>query len=304
MRLVPLILALALSACASKPKLPDTGPGGTGQLPIPAASDASDDRVVAFIDGRPILWRDVTEHAMTAGGKQLIDEYIRWKLRHDVSRKLGVANTPDEIRARAKSIVEFARKSQGDAKVDAALKERGLTEAQYVETFVADPLFGERLIVEKTFTYALLTLPSIEIDTVSFTDEGEAREFVERVRDTKDFDDASRTVRGSLRLWPRRRMARGYFPATLAHLEERLLAMAAGDVTGVERTPGNAVVVLRVAAKHEASTATYDALRGTVMEELLRSPPGEEQIKTWLDRLFRGSKIQYEDRYTSRDKVR
>ncbi len=99
MRLLPLSLALALAACASKPKLPDPGPGATSQQPIPTVADASDERVVAFLDGRPITWRDVTEHAMIAGGKQLIDEYIRWRLRHDVSKKLGVTNTPEDIRA-------------------------------------------------------------------------------------------------------------------------------------------------------------------------------------------------------------
>lgn len=308
MRLL-VILPVALAACAS-PRPPSAVPGpATTEQVIPAGPQTGDEHIVALLDGQPVTWRQVAEHAMEAGSRRLIDEYIYWKLRRNKIRELGITSTPEELRARAGLIVEQARKAQGDEKVQEALKREGLTEQQYVARFAEDPLFAERLAVEKAFVYTLLSEPTVEVDTIAFVDDEDAGAFAAEVRDGTPFARAAEALprvqtRNRVAQWPRRRLARRFAPSTIAHLEEKLFSMKEGETTGVERTPNNLAIVAHIAKVHPASSAPYAQVRGEIMEEVLHSPPGEEQITMWMDRLFRGSKIHYEDRGSKGNKIR
>ncbi|MBI2930177.1 MAG: hypothetical protein HYY16_00880 [Planctomycetes bacterium] len=294
MRRALLTLPILLAACASRPALPSET-----MVPPPASkadpSQARDQQVLALIDGHPVTWRQVADHAMTLNGRQLTDQYIAWSLRQEVIRSLSLSNTTEELRARARTLVEQARQSQGDERLQTVLRERGLTETEYVERFVADPLFGERLLAEKAVTITLLTEASAEVDIVTFANEQDATDFVAQIQAGTPFAQAARSekTRGRVTAWPRRRIVRGFLPSTMAHIEEKVLSMKAGETTGVERTLTQVAFVAHVVASTPASIAP--PARERVMEEILRAPPGDDEIKMWTDRLFRRSKIFYED---------
>ncbi len=300
-----LLLGLLAAACGGPRREPTRpAPAPTTEQVVPAGPQSKDDHVVAFVNGRPVTWRQVAERAMNLGGRQLIDQYVHWMLRQDFLRTNGISSTPADLRARAKGIVDQARRTQGDAKVDAALKQEGLTEAQYIDRFVADPLFAERFLTELALVYAMFVEATIEVDTVAFTEEADAEGVASRLKNGADLARAveglGSTTRGRIVQWPRRRVARGYLPSSMAHLEQRLFAMKEGESTGLERTPGNLLIIARIASVHPAAAAPFAQVRDRVMEEILRSPPGDEQIRLWTERLFRGSKIQYEERYSQR----
>jgi len=293
-------VSLLTAGCASRPDLPPDLTGETAQTEVPAGPTGQDRRVVAFVNGEPVTWRQVADRAMTLSGRDLIDQYIAAKLREDVLRRNAIANTPDDLRARAEAIVAAARRTQGDERVNAALREQGLTEAQYVQRFVDDPLFAERLLTEKAVVFTLLSEPTIDVEFVAGADEKEVERFVAAVDAGATFAKAAESARG-LRV-SRQRLARGFLHAQMAHLEDALFRLKDGERTGLERTLSNVAVVARVQRAHAADPRPYAETRDVVLAEILRSPPGEEQIKMWTERLFRGSKIHYEDRYSARDK--
>jgi hypothetical protein len=261
--------------------------------------------VVALVDGEPVTWREVAASAMRLNARQLVDQYIYLKLRRAFIRKHGITNDAGEVRARAEAILESAKRTQGEERVKADLAEQGVTEEQYVQRFATDPAFAERLLAETAIVYTMMTEPTVEVDIVAFTDERDGQEAADDLARGRDFDEAIAGLQGRTRgrviRWPRRRIARGFVPSSLAHLEEALFRMKEGEATGLERTAQNVVLVARVVKQHPASAGTYESLKQAVMDEILRSPPGDEQVNVWSRRLFRGSKIQYEDRNSARD---
>jgi hypothetical protein len=276
------------------------------QREVPAGPQARDGKVVAFLNGEPITWGQVTERAMNLGGRDLIDQYIYARLRDDIVRRNGIANTPDDLRARAQAIVDNAKRAQGEERVKALLRQEGVTEAQYVQRFVDDPLFAERLLTEKAYLFTLFCEATIEVEFVGFTDEKDAEKFLAELAGGAPFAKAAESTQPSstasrILRFPRRRLARGFLPAQIAHLEDRLFRMKDGERTDLERTSQNLALVARVAKVHPPDGRPYASQRESIVEEILRSPPNDEQVKQWMDRLFRGSKIHYEDRYSARD---
>jgi len=307
MRILPFLCALILAAGCGAPPSREMPAGPPPSNPGDAApEDSSQDKPVAFIDDQPVMWRAVVDHAMASRGKDLIEKYILWKLRRDRLEELGIRNTPEHLRRRAQAWIDAVRKQAGEEEFKKKLDEMKMTEAGYVERFIANPEFDEHVRNEKAVAYTLLTEASIEIDTVAFTDEKEAAAFTLLAGRTSFGEAAERlqstpNVQGRVAYWPRYRFARGVAPDAIAaspELEKKLFAMKKGHTTGVERTNKNILVVVHVVNTYDASPAPYAAIAEQVMAEVLRVPPSEEQVLHWIERIFKSKRIRYEDRYT------
>jgi hypothetical protein len=306
---VPLHLSVLLlaGACGSTP-IRETPAAPPPLNPGDVAPDNSpqDDAPVAYIDDQPVPRRAVVDYAMTSRGKELIEKYILWKLRKDRLDELKVKNTPDDLRTRARLWIELLEKQVGEAGIKKKLDEMKMTKENWVERFVASGEFDEHVRNEKAVVYSMLTDASIEIDTVAFTDPQEAASFAAQVGKSSFGQACERlqvatNVQGRIAYWPRYRFPRGLAPDVIAatpELEKKLFGMKKGETTGVESTSKNILVVVHVFDTHAAAPGTYAAIADKVMAEILRQPPSEEQIRLWMDRLFKSKRIRYEDRYS------
>jgi len=316
MRFLPALPAFLLAAACGAPgpretpaAPPPSNPGITDPTPSPIPQD---DPVVAFIDEQPVRWRAVVDRAMTARGKELIDQYILWKLRRERIQELGIRNTPEELRKRAKIGLDAKRAQVGDEALKKWLDAQKLTEAEALDRLAQNPEFDEVVKNEKAVTYTLLTEASIEIDTVAFTDPQEAATFATLVGRTSFSEAAERlamtpNLQGKAAHWPRHRFPQGLAPDAVAaapELERKLFAMKKGQSTGVEKASGGILVVITVVDTHPADPAPYAKIADRVMAEVLRQPPSAEQIQLWIERLPKSKRIRYEDRYTPGNKGR
>jgi hypothetical protein len=311
MKLLPL-LALLLAACGAPPsrEFPAAPPPDNAFDPE-GRPDPGEDAIVAFVDGEPVRWRVVADRAMATRGKELIDQYIRWKLRQDRIRDLGIANTADELRGRARAILDVFRKQAGEAELTKRLDEQKVTEAEYIERFVTNPEFDDHVKSEKAVAYSRLTEASIEIETAAFTEREDAEMFAAFAA-KMPFGQAAEKLfeiksKGKVAQWPRYRFPRGLAPDSIADtpaLEQKLFGMQKGETTRVEQTAGGILVVILVADVFPADPAPYAKAAGRVFAEVLRQPPSEAQMRLWVDRLFKSKRIQYEDRYTPGNKGR
>ncbi len=314
MRFPPLFCVLALLAgCGAPPSRqtpaapPPANPGDAAPVSSP-----QDESIVAFINEQPVTWRSVVDHAMASRGKELIDQYILWKLRQDRIQELGIRNTPDELKRRAKVGLEAKRTMVGPEQMKKWLEAQQLTEPQVIDRLAQNPDFDELVKNEKAATYTLITEASIEIDTVAFTDNQEAASFaalagrlpfgevVERLQSAPG-------VQGKVAYWPRYRFCRGLAPDAIAvtpELEKKLFTMKKGETTGVESTTKSILVVINVVETYAAAPAPYAAVADKVLKEVLRQPPSEDQIRLWMEWLFKSKGIRYEARYTPRNQGR
>src|SRR2546425_1183860 len=87
----------ARKAGARSPPIVEVPHGSPTLAPPTASPSMSDDEVVAFLNGRPITRREVADRALAVDGKNLIDQFIRWRVRGDRVKELGIVNTDDEL---------------------------------------------------------------------------------------------------------------------------------------------------------------------------------------------------------------
>jgi len=271
-------LLVALAACAAPPPVrvaaPKPGPV------VPAEMSMTEDEVVALLNGRPVTRREVADHALAADGKNLIDQYIRWKVRTDRVRELGIVNTPEELKARARAILDTFRRTEGEEAYRKQLEEAGLTEDQYVDRFTATPGFPDRLSLEKAFCHDLLVEGSVLFDAMAFESEDEAKAFVELTRTCPTFDDAAAVAlqrESRVARWPRYRVSRELTIESLSKSPEvgtALFGLKAGEVSGVEKTASGFFLVLRCVASDPPAPGTYADHRERAAAEALSAGDG------------------------------
>jgi hypothetical protein len=307
MRILPFLCALILTAGCAGPNRRENPAAPPPSNPGDAPPDVGQDNpVVAFIDEEPVYWRAVVDHSMATRGKELIEQYILAKLRRDRVQELGIKNTPDELKRRAKVGLDAERRRAGPEQFQKWLDAQKLTEDQVVDRLAGNPNFDEIVKAEKAVAYSLLTEASIEIDTVAFTEEQEAAAFTAMAGRTSFGEAAERlattpNLQGKVAHWPRYRFAVGLAPDAIAdsvELEQKLFTMKKGQTTGVERTSKNILVVIYIVETYPAAPAAYPAIADKVLAEILRQPPSKDQIRLWLDRLLKSKRIRYEDRNT------
>jgi hypothetical protein len=312
-----LVAALILSVGCAPPaereipaQPPPINPGDESKAPAPVSQD--DNKPVALIDGEPVTWRTVVEHAMATRGKELIDKYISWKLRTDKLDALGIRNSPDELRRRAQLWIESTEKEMGPVAFEKMLDQLKTTRDERAKMLSESPEFDDLLRTEKAVVYAFYTEAAIEIDTVAFTDRDEATSFAAEAGRTT-FPQAVESLktggamRGKVGFWPRHRFSMGLAPDVIAaapDLEKKLFALKKGETLGPETAKNNIIVVVNVVEKHPAADRPYAALADKVISDIFRQPPGTDRISLWLDRLAKTRRVQYEDRNSPRNQGR
>ena len=285
-------LLAALAACSSPPE-----PDPRTQPPI--SMNLPDDEIVARLYGRPVTRREVTERAMTADGWRLVEDYAKWRVRHDRIAELGIENTEAELRARARVIIDAFRKSNGDATFREQLAAAGFkSEEEYVAKFIAKPEFSERLAAEKALVYDLIVEGSVEFETVVFGDEKEAEGFASRLRNGGDIETLLKdlvSAKVQIGRWPKLRVSREITIEAFSSAEwitKHLFELKDGQVSDVERTTSNHCLVIRCLRSHPPKPGTYAEHRQAVLDEVLLGRVQDPQLTAWSARLIR--KAQFE----------
>ncbi len=293
---VVLPVLLAAAACGAPDPAPPKDPG-------PIGMNLPEDEIVAFLNGKPVMRRDVTDRAMLADGKRLIDAYIGWRVRQDRIESLGITNTSGEIQMRAKAIVAYTRRTSGDDQVKAELAKANLTEEEYIQRWASNPILPERLAEEKALVYDLITEGSIEFDAAAFVDEREAIAFQSKLRNGADFDELVKELRGlnvKVGRWPRMRVSRALSLQVLQTdewLMKHLFELKDGQVSDLERTSSNYLLVFRCVKQHAPRPGAYAQLREDVLAEVLLGRVQDPQIEAWRARLLKDAKVEYRGNY-------
>jgi hypothetical protein len=293
---VALPLLLAAAACGAPNPAPPKDPG-------PIGMNLPEDEIVAFLNGKPVMRRDVTDRAMLSEGKRLIDAYVGWRVRKDRIETLGITNTAEEIQRRAKAIVEYTRRTSGEEQVKAELAKAKLTEAEYIERWASNPILPERLAEEKALIYDVITEGSVEFDAAAFVDEREAIAFQSKLRNGADFDELVKELRGlnvKVGRWPRMRVSRALSLQVLTTdewLTKHLFELKDGQISDIERTSSNYLLVLRCVRQHAPKPAAYAQLRDDVLAEVLQGRVQDPQIEAWRARLLKQAKVEYKGNY-------
>ncbi|HXG59829.1 MAG TPA: hypothetical protein VNO22_00510, partial [Planctomycetota bacterium] len=163
----------ALGACGG----PAAAPSAEPLPPAGPARGASDGRIVAFCDGRPLTWREVAEKALELDLAGAVDQYLRWRLVEERRAALGIEHTSQELRRRAEALARRLRETLegGESAYRQELARRGLTEEDYVRRLAASRFLADRLTLEKIVRYERLTEGALDIDRAIFEEAGEAR---------------------------------------------------------------------------------------------------------------------------------
>jgi len=287
---------LLLAACETAPVTPATAPNP----PPPDVMNLPDDDIVAVLNGKPVMRREVTERAMAAEPKRLIDDFIKWRVRVDRVREVGIENTPDEISARAHAILDDFRRANGEEALKKQLAETGLTEAQYVDKFARTAEFAERVAVEKAIVYDLIVEGSVEFDAAAFTTEEHAQAFHAKVKAGGDFDEVVKQMQAEqlkVGRWRRMRVSKELAIEPLQASDwilKHLLELKDGQLSGVEQTVNKYCLVLRCAKAHAPRPgAKFADVRKEVLDEILLSRIQEQQITAWSARLLKSAKVEY-----------
>ncbi len=287
-------LFLALAACAS-PR-PATRPD-----PIPGEADPkrADSRIVAFLDGAPITWREVAERVLELERRRSIDLFLRWKILESARERLGIGNTPEDLERRADAMIAQYRKSQGDDLFRKQLEEQGFTEVSYRSFVLQNRLFVEKLTLEKMVRYSYVTEGWVEIDRHLFSDEADAERFVAEAGG-KGYDTAADSLKdqkGRVVRRPREIFIRDLPPSDLEPATvERMFQLSSGALGGVERNRSGLFCVYLVRKRSPADSATYESVRQRVFEWILEDPPADSELAGWIDLQLKRSKIEYADR--------
>lgn len=284
----------ALGACGG----PSAASPAEALSPAGPARGASDGRIVAFCDGRPLTWREVAEKVLELDLPGAVSQYLRWRLVEDRRAALGIEHTPEELRRRAEALARRFRETLegGEPAYRQELARRGLTEEDYLRRLAASRFLADRLTLEKIVRYERLTEGALEIDRVVFEEAGEARRFADRCREA-GFDRALEEAgAGTRRL-------REVFPARLppgppgappleAPTLEEIRKLRPGECTGVETVRGNLFCVIRLREVRPGRPAPYDQVRAEVFESLLSDPPAEDEGRRWIEREFARLRIE------------
>lgn len=306
----PVLAALLLAACAApRPPIVEVRPAPTpspAPSPAPVRPSMADDEIVALVNGRPLTSREVTDRAMAADGRSLIDQYIRWKLRSDRVASLGIVNSEEELKARARVILDGFRLGEGEEAYKRQLADAGMTEEEYIRRFSATPEFSDRLAIEKAFAYDLIVEGSAVFDAMAFKTEEEAQSFLRLVQAGANFDDAATVTEQRSRAaarWPRYRVSRTLTIEALQKSDwivKTLFGMKPGEVSGIEQAASGFHLVLRCVSVEPPAPGSYDRHRGRATEEALLGRATDDQLRAWVDLLVRGCKIEYKERFLPR----
>lgn len=297
------ILAAAAGCASGPPK---------EHLPEIAASEpgrkAKADEIVAFYNGEPLSWQVVAEKTLELNLKESVDQYVRWRLVEDKRASMGIAHTPDELKRRAAAYLEQAKRSMGAERYHQQLAREGVTEQEKIAQLEKSPFLSQILTLDKIVRFAELREDRLEIDRAYFAEEAEAKRFLEACK-AKSFDDAAaeqlperKPQKGRL---PRESFSKTQPPADPVldpWIVDELWALADGALTGVETSRSNLFYVIRRRGFHKGRDIVYSAVKGEVLEGILKDPPAQSDYGRWMERELGRCKVEYADSASRRDK--
>ncbi|GEM_PF-6648694 len=292
-----LIALLAfLGACAAPP--PRQGPERGDE------KKTGDTRVVAFLNGIPVTWREVAEKAVELEFKRNVDLYVRWKILESRRAELGIANSPEELARRADAMIAHFKKSQGEEPFRRQLETEGYTEKTYRDFVIRNRLFGEKLTLEKMVRYSYFVEGWIETDRMLFAEEEDAKAFLARAK-SDGYDkavDFTKQAKGRITRRPREVFLRDLPPPDLdPSTVDRIFSLADGTLTGVERTRSGSSTIVLVRRRFSARKESYDSLRERLFAWILEEPPADAELAAWIDLQVKRSRVEYADRSSPRD---
>jgi hypothetical protein len=299
---VALPLLLAAAACAGPDPAPPKDPG-------PIGMNLPDDEVVAILNGKPILRREVTDRAMDLEGRRLIESYVRWRIRNDRIRALGIDVTAEDLTARAKAYPANARRDGNEENIKQELaKLRMETEDDYVRWLVSERHFPERVAVERALVYDLLTEGCVEFDAVAFVDERHATAFQSKLKNGADLNGLVKDLRAAnvqVGRWPRMCASRTVAVPVLVNDEwllKHLLELQDGAISDVERTSSGYLLVFRCLKVHPPGKGSYAERRAEVEALTLRALVQDPQLEAWHSKLSKGMQVSIMDKYQPKEK--
>lgn len=289
------VLGLTMGACSPQPRTEPREPERT------ADGRKGDDRIVAFLNGEPVTWRQVAERALELEFKRNIDLYVRWRILESLREKHGIENPPSDLTRRADAMIAQYMKAQGEEVFHKQLELEGFTEKSYRDYVLKNRLFVEKLTLEKMVRYSYFQEGWIEIDRFSFTEAADAEAF-HGLAKAKGYDKAAdeyKTSKGRSGRRPREVFLRDLPPTDLdPAILERLFAMSDGTTTGIEQSRQGVHHVIHVRKRVSARTDSYASLKDRIFEWILEDPPADAELAGWIDLQLKRSKIEYADRGT------
>lgn len=293
-RATALLLLTLAASCSSSPK-------PKPEEPAPTSRKEGDERVVAFLDGQPVTWRQVAERALELEFRRNIDLYVRWKILENRREKLGIENTPQELARRADAMIAEYKKAQGPEVFQKQLELEGFTEKTYRDYVLKNRLFVEKLTLEKMIRFSYFQEGWVETDRFFFAEAPDAEAFLGLVK-AKGYDTAAeefKSPKGRTGRRPREVFLRDLPPPDFdATIVEKLFSMTDGSTTAIERNPQGVYFVVHVRKRVSAQTATYASLQERIFEWILEDPPADAELAGWIDLQLKRSKIEYADRGT------
>jgi len=287
-------LCLLLSACSTT-----TAKTKERRRPAKPESDAKSPRIVAFLDGNPITWIEVSEKLIDLDLRRCVDLYLRWKILDTLKARHQVSNTPQELRRRADAFILHYQERNGEEKFRRQLKKSGFTKDSYRDFMASNRLFQEKLILEKLLRFTHMREGWIEIDRMVFVDASDARTFLEAAK-KKGFQKAADEVapnRGRITRRPRESFCRALPPRDLdAKTLDRLFSMARGEMTDVIQSATGFAFVFQVRKKTAPQKGTYRTLQDRIFNWIVEDPPAEQELVAWIGLKLKRSRIEYADR--------
>jgi hypothetical protein len=260
------------------------------------------DEIVAILNGEPLSWQVVAEKTLELNLKESVDQYVRWRIVEDRKTALGIVHSPDELRRRAASYLEHAKKSLGEERLRQQLVREGITEEAKRTQLEASSFLQQVFTLDKIVRYAALIEDQIEIDRAYFKDEAEARRFHQAAM-AKGFDVAAQELVTGERTSERGRIPREAFPRSQPPAEplldpwilDEVLKLPPGATTGVEMSRSNLYYVVRLRGIRRGRNVVYSEVKGEVLESILSDPPGQQEYLRWMEREWAHSRIEYSD---------
>jgi hypothetical protein len=260
------------------------------------------DEIVAIFNGEPLSWQVVAEKTLELNLKESVDQYVRWRVVEDRKTALGIVHAPDELRRRAASYLEHAKKSLGEERFRQQLGREGVTEEAKRAQLEASSFLHQVFTLDKIVRYAALLEDQIEIDRAYFKDEAEARRFHQAAA-AKGFDAAAQELVPGERTAEKGRLPREAFPRSQPPADpvldswilDELLKLPPGATTGVEMSRSNLYYVVRLRGIRKGRNVVYSEARGEVLDSILADPPGQQEYLRWMERELARCRIEYSD---------
>lgn len=299
----PLLFALALAVAAPLLRADDAGgadSSGARSWDVTITLPPNDSDPVAVINGVPITKADFVQRLVEWHGPNVLDEMLTRVLVDQEIKRLGVANTPEEVNKRVDLQQKLAeedlkQQSGGQMKLAEYLKSKGESIETFRDMLIHNENFQKQIALEKMVQYSMMTEEQVEVQHIVVDNELKAREILDLLRKGADFaklaqeksdDQLSGSQGGKMVAF-----IRGLSPMGIA-FDEVAFKLKDGELSDVVQTQRGFHVIRKIGSK-PGNHKTYSEIKDEVWTALLNVPVNKRATMAWLFRL----------RYDARDKI-